>query len=153
MQLHVSSVWVHPYSQTHTLFLSHTHTTENQKFRCNWTRKVFRNINTIPYAHIPKSTQTDTHKNQKEKENLQSHPNQSQRKRKQKVYALPAKKLLTRLFWLKFSMRQSSSSFSPFILYRLFPSGACGISQGGCMQTQAYEHPQLFWTCGATAYH
>lgn len=40
-------------------------------------------------------------------------------------------------------MRQGSSLFSSFIGYRLFPSGACGISWGGCVHTQADEHPQL----------
>lgn len=35
-------------------------------------------------------------------------------------------------------------TFPTLILRRLFPSGACGISQGGYMHTQAYEHPQLF---------
>ena len=40
-------------------------------------------------------------------------------------------------------MRHSSSLSSPLIWYRLFPSGACGLSQGGCMHAQEHEHPQL----------
>lgn len=73
------------FTNTHILFLSHAHTTENQKFSCNWTRKVFRNINTIPYAHIPNSTKKKIYNptpiNLKEKESREyilCQPNSSQ---------------------------------------------------------------------------
>lgn len=130
------SVCAHTLQNTHFFSHLHIHTyiTENRKFSCNWTR----NRNTILHAHIPNSMKTRT-----KITNLSPTPPQSiSKKRKAENICSTSQIVSEQIVLLQFSMRQGSSLFSPSIWYILFPSGTCGISQGGCMHTQAHEHPQ-----------